>query len=57
MMMDVYSRLIQRTSLSGERFFKIPGGFDTAIGNSEDVDLGIRLHLAGYRIEYTDFRC
>ena len=33
--------------------FKKTGGFDTAIGNSEDVDLGIRLHMAGYRIEYT----
>ena len=32
--------------------FQNAGGFDTAIGNSEDVDLGIRLHLAGYRIEY-----
>ena len=32
--------------------FQNAGGFDPAIGNSEDVDLGIRLHLAGYRIEY-----
>ena len=33
--------------------FQEADGFDTSIGNSEDVDLGIRLHLAGYRIEYT----
>ena len=34
-----------------EVFQKIHG-FDTALGSSEDVDLGIRLHMAGYRIEY-----
>jgi glycosyltransferase involved in cell wall biosynthesis len=28
------------------------GGLDTSIGRSEDVDLGIRLHQAGYHIEY-----
>ena len=33
--------------------FQKAGGFDMAIGNSEDVDLGIRLHLTGYRVEYT----
>ena len=26
------------------------GGFDTSLGNSEDADLGIRLHHANYRI-------
>ena len=35
------------------KIFQKVGGFDTSMGNSEDVDLGIRLHLAGYRIEYT----
>jgi glycosyltransferase involved in cell wall biosynthesis len=32
--------------------FQEIGGFDPSIGNSEDVDLGIRLHLGGYRIQY-----
>jgi glycosyltransferase involved in cell wall biosynthesis len=32
--------------------FDAAGGFDTGLGNSEDADLGIRLHRAGYRIVY-----
>jgi glycosyltransferase involved in cell wall biosynthesis len=34
------------------RVFQAVGGFDIAIGNSEDVDLGIRLHIGGYRVVY-----
>jgi len=30
--------------------FKKINGFDVSLGNSEDVDLGIRLHMQGYRM-------
>jgi glycosyltransferase involved in cell wall biosynthesis len=35
-----------------KKVFDAVGGFDTGLGNSEDADLGIRLHRAGYRIVY-----
>lgn len=34
------------------RVFEAIGGFDPALRMSEDVDLGIRLHGAGYRVTY-----